>query len=85
MHVLCVCPGFTRTEFQSARQVDTNATSRRMLETAEEVADQAVRAVGRGAVLVNGMINRVTLGALKFVPHRLLTAARPGCIRPEKG
>ena len=85
VRVLCVCPGVTRTEFQARAKVDVSYVPALLQQTADEVADESVRAVGRSAVVVNGVINRVTLGALKFVPHRLLTRVAAALIRPEKG
>ena len=85
VRVLCVCPGVTRTEFQARANVDVSYVPGLLQQTADEVADESVRAVGHGAVVVNGLVNRVTLGALKFVPHRLLTRVAAGFVRPEKG
>ena len=69
-HVLCVCPGFTRTEFQEQAPTSTRARCPGFVwMTADEVADQAVRAVGRRPVLVNGAMNSLTAGAMKLVPR----------------
>jgi|SRR5579871_382499 len=78
VHVLCVCPGFTRTEFQDKAHVDVSRVPGLAWMTAEEVADQAVRAVGRSTVLVNGAMNSVTSVAMRFVPRGLIarTTAR---------
>jgi short-subunit dehydrogenase len=84
VRVLCVCPGVTRTEFQARANVDVSYVPGLLQQTADEVADESVRAVGRGAVVVNGLVNKVTVGALKFVPHRLLTRVAAGFVRPEK-
>jgi short-subunit dehydrogenase len=85
VRVLCVCPGVTRTEFQERARVDTGYVPGFLQQTAEAVADEAVRAVGHGAVVVNGTLNRLTLGALKFVPHVLLARMAAGLIRPQDG
>jgi short-subunit dehydrogenase len=85
VRVLCVCPGVTRTEFQARANVDISFVPALLQQTADEVADESVRAVGHGAVVVNGLINRVTLGALKLVPHRLLTRVAAGFVRPDGG
>ena len=53
-------------------------------QTADEVADEAVRAVGHGPVIVNGVLNRITVNALKFVPHALATRLAGGMIRPQE-
>jgi len=46
VHVLCVCPGFTRTEFQE-KAASTRAPCGILLDERREVADQAVGALGR--------------------------------------
>jgi short-subunit dehydrogenase len=85
VRVLCVCPGVTRTEFQERANVDTSLVPGFLQQSAEEVADEAVRAVGRGPVVVNGLLNRVGVGLFKFVPHGLLTRAASGLIRAREG
>jgi short-subunit dehydrogenase len=84
VRVLCVCPGVTRTEFQERAHVDTGYVPAFVQQTADEVADEAVLAMGRGPVVVNGMLNRITVGALKFVPHGLVTRIAGGLIRPQE-
>jgi short-subunit dehydrogenase len=83
--VLCVCPGVTRTEFQDRAHVETAHVPGFLQQTAEDVADEAVRAVAHGPVLVNGLLNRLTLGAVKFVPHSLVTRMASVLIRPQEG
>src|SRR5437879_1896729 len=52
VQVLCVCPGFTRTEFQEKAHIDASAVPGFFWMSAEEVADQAVGALGRDTVLL---------------------------------
>src|SRR5262245_8342789 len=85
VRVLCVCPGITRTEFQERANVETGHVPWFLQQSAEEVADEAVQAVGRGPVVVSGLLNRVGVGLFKFVPHRLLTRAAAGLIRAREG
>jgi short-subunit dehydrogenase len=40
--------------------------------SAEAVADETVRAVGRQTVLVNGMLNRVLAAGMRLAPRRLI-------------
>jgi len=82
--VLCVCPGVTRTEFQERAHIDTGYVPAFIQQTADEVADEAVRSVGRGPVVVNGVLNRISLGALKFLPHVLTTRIAGGIVRPQE-
>src|SRR5262249_38427418 len=67
VRVLCVCPGITRTEFQERANAETGHVPGFLQQSAEQVADEAVRAVGRGPVVVNGMLNRVGVNIMKFV------------------
>ena len=70
--VLCVCPGFTKTEFQASAEVDATRMPSFAWMSAEEVADQAVRGVGRGPVLVNGVMNNVMARVvMRLMPSRL--------------
>jgi short-subunit dehydrogenase len=84
VHVLCVCPGFTRTEFQDRAHVDTNQIPSFVWMSADEVADQAVRAVGRGPVLVNGRMNSFTTVVTRLVPRGLLTRMIGGFLKPKE-
>jgi uncharacterized protein len=70
--VLCVCPGFTRTEFQDKAHFDAGFVPTFAWMTSAEVADETVAAVGKQTVLVNGFLNRVTAMALRFVPRSLV-------------
>jgi hypothetical protein len=72
VHVLCVCPGFTRTEFQEKAHVDTSMVPGFAWMSAEAVADETVRAVGRQTVLVNGMLNRLMAAGIRLAPRRLV-------------
>ena len=72
VHVLCVCPGFTRTEFQDKMHFDAGFVPTFAWMTADAVADETVAAVGKQTVLVNGFMNRVTAMALRFVPRSLI-------------
>jgi short-subunit dehydrogenase len=72
VEVLCVCPGFTRTEFQATAHVDTASIPAFAWMSAEDVADQAVRAVGKRTVLVNGWLNRAMAMGLRLAPRSLV-------------
>lgn len=81
--VLCVCPGFTRTEFQDRAEIDTSALPGFVWMSAEEVADQTVRSVGKGPVLVNGMLNRVMAMTMRYTPHAILGRVSESLLRPR--
>ncbi len=73
--VLCVCPGFTRTEFQQTAKVDVSQVPAFAWMSAEEVADQTVAAIGTRTVLVNGLLNRVMAMGLRLAPRSLVARA----------
>lgn len=82
VRVLCVCPGFTRTEFQSVAKVKTEMVPGFAWMSAETVADQAVRAAsGRSGVLVNGLLNNLMTVGMRLAPRRLLARAAAGAMR----
>ena len=60
VHVVCVCPGFTRTGFQEKAHIDVSFLPAFAWMSPEEVADQAVHAARRSGVLVNGAMNNLT-------------------------
>ncbi len=76
---------FTRTEFQSHVDIDTSQVPGLAWMTAEEVADEAVRAAGRGGVLVNGTINRALTTLLKFVPRSVAIRSATMLLKPGAG
>src|SRR5262249_18625217 len=56
--VLCVCPGLTRTEYHSHVDFDTSKFPGYLWMTADDVADEVVRAVGKKTLVVNGFMTR---------------------------
>jgi short-subunit dehydrogenase len=73
VRVVCVCPGFTRTEFQEKAGVDPGMVPASAWMSAEAVADQAVRAATKSGVLVNGVVNSALASVMRLAP-RALTA-----------
>jgi len=84
VHVLCVCPGFTRTEFQDRAEVDVTGIPSFAWMSAEQVADQAVRAIGHGPVLVNGIVNSVMASTMRFVPRGLTARLVAAFLKPKE-
>ena len=81
--VLCVCPGFTRTEFQD--HIDQAVAERApamMWMSAEDVADEAVRRATSGGVLVSGAMNRATTAVIRHLPRGLVTWAAGALLKP---
>jgi len=83
VQVLCVCPGLTRTEFQEHAKVDVSTLPSFAWMSADTVADQAVRAVGRTTVLVNGTMNAVLAAAARFLPHAVTSRFVTSMLKPE--
>jgi short-subunit dehydrogenase len=83
VHVLCVCPGFTTTEFQATAHVDSERVPKMAWMTAGQVADQAVDAVGRKSVLVNGTMNNMLTMGLKLVPRAAVARIAGMLMRPR--
>jgi uncharacterized protein len=82
VRVLCVCPGFTRTDFQEIANVKADFLPAFAWMSPEQVADQAVRAAsGRSGVLVNGMLNNLMTVGMRLAPRRLLARVAAGAMR----
>ena len=84
VQVLCVCPGFTRTEFQERAEVDVTGIPSFAWMSAEQVADQAVRAIGHGPVLVNGVMNSVMASTIRFIPRGLTARVVAAFLKPKE-
>jgi hypothetical protein len=84
VHVLCVCPGPTRSEFQEKAEMDVSRVPGFVWMTADEVADQAVRAVGRGPVVVNGIMNGVFATLMHLAPHALTNRVLASTVRARE-
>jgi hypothetical protein len=78
IRVTAVCPGFTRTGFAAANgtQAIMDASPRLFFQTAEQVVAAAIRANGRGKVVViPGWHNVVAAALLRYLPQGLVRAA----------
>jgi short-subunit dehydrogenase len=72
VHVMLVCPGFTRTEFQARAGVDQSDVPGFAWMTADAVASEAVRALERKrAVCIPGTLYRVTATLSDSTPSGL--------------
>ena len=81
VHVVCVCPGFTRTEFQEKAEIDASILPAFAWMSAETVADQAVRAARTSGVLVNGTMNNLTTVFMRLAPRSLVARAAAAGMR----
>jgi uncharacterized protein len=82
VHVVCVCPGFTRTEFQEKANINVSFLPSFAWMSSEDVADQAVRAARKSGVLVNGTMNNLTAVFMRLAPRgfvaRMVAASMRG-------
>jgi short-subunit dehydrogenase len=71
--VQALCPGFTRTEFQSVSGYGESTIPRAFWMSAEAVVARSLRALERGGpvVVVPGWYNRLAAVAARHAPHRL--------------
>jgi short-subunit dehydrogenase len=81
VHVVCVCPGFTRTEFQQKAHIDASMLPSFAWMSAETVADQAVRAARKSGVLVNGTMNSLTTVFMRLAPRNLVARVTAAAMR----
>jgi len=66
---LVVCPGFTRTEFQTRANYDTSAMPSFVWQSSEDVVRESLAAYDKGeAMLVPGLQNRVTMLLTNIIP-----------------
>jgi short-subunit dehydrogenase len=72
VHVSALCPGFTRTEFQSRAEYDTSSVPVAAWQTASEVAAAGLRGVEKNRpVVVPGTLNKVGTATINALPARL--------------
>jgi len=81
VRVVCVCPGFTRTEFQEKAKIAASVMPSFTWMSAEQVADQAVRAAGHSGVLVNGTMNSLTTVFMRLAPRGLVARVAAAAMR----
>jgi short-subunit dehydrogenase len=69
VHVTCVTPGYTRTEFQERADHDASSVPDFMWQTADEVARFALESLEKNkALVVPGAQNKAIVGALRYLP-----------------
>ena len=73
VRVTVVCPGFTRTEFQTRAEYDTSALPSFVWQTPDAVVSESLSALAAGKVIVNtGIQNKVMAGVIGFVPRSMI-------------
>ena len=77
--VLCVCPGFTITEFQEKGGADASSLPKFASQTADQVARDALRAYRRGrAVVVTGAPNKAMVATARVSPQLVVRRVAAG-------
>ncbi|GJM37893.1 MAG: short-chain dehydrogenase [Acidimicrobiales bacterium] len=72
VHVACIAPGFTRTEFQDRADYDASKLPDFLWQTADEVAEIALDAAAKNkALVVPGALNKMLVGSVKPLPSAL--------------
>ena len=82
MTVTCLCPGAVKTEFQQVAGVDESRL--RAWKSADDVVESALKAVSaRRAIVMPGLLNRVTAGAVRLMPRSLARRIAGAMFREE--
>lgn len=69
VHVSALCPGFTRTEFQSRADYDTSSIPDVAWQTPEEVAAAGLAGVEKNRpIVVPGSLNKLATGVVRAMP-----------------
>ncbi len=76
VHVMLLCPGLTKTNFNNAAGIDNEKgkalTEGASLQTPEQVADEALKALDkRKHFIVSGAKNRLAANLLAFIPNSM--------------
>ena len=75
VQVVTCCPGPTPTGFGARAGVVKPAPAEAVFPTAAEVADDTMRALARGGLVVPGLLNKLLIQSLRVAPRRLVLAA----------
>jgi uncharacterized protein len=72
VHVQALCPGYTRTEFQTTAEYETSRIPKAVWQSADQVVDASLAALDKGKVLcVPGPHNKVAAVGSGFLPRVL--------------
>lgn len=72
VHVMALCPGFTRTEFQERSKVKAESIPNIAWQSAAKCVEEALYALERGdVVFVPGALNRVAVAATSITPRAI--------------
>jgi len=80
VHVMALCPGVTETNFFEVAKIDRPPM--RIVQTAEEVVEAALRGLARKkSVVISGWANWLTVEAERFVPRKTVTKVAGKALR----
>ena len=83
IHVMALCPGSTKTNFQAAAKMDLPIQIKGQ-QTAEEVVETAIRGLKSGRTkIVSGFVNDVVSRLVTFVPNVVITRAMAKGLRSK--
>ena len=73
VHVTCLCPGPTRTEFGEVAGFDGNGLFDRVAMEAPEVVETGLKGLDRNqAVVVTGLVNKIGAASTRFAPRSVV-------------
>jgi hypothetical protein len=80
VRIVCVCPGFTRTEFQEVAHADAQNVPEFAWMSADDVAAHALASVQQSGVAVSGLLNTVLTASMRLIPRSVIATmtARTG-------
>ncbi len=82
VHVCCLCPGSTQSEFREVAGTPARATARQ--ETAEKVARVGLQALAAGkSYVISGIANYLMTQSERLTPRRMVTRVAGRLFRPE--
>lgn len=92
IHVMLLCPGLTKTNFNKAAGIENekgkglNTEYNSSTQTPEQVADEALKALNkRKHFVVSGTMNRIGAKMVAFVPNKLIAQSFANSYRKKLG
>ena len=72
IRILCVCPGYTKTNFNKRADMSDNNHATGYIMSAEAVVKQSLKAyVDNKYILINGFTNKIARGIMRILPQRI--------------
>ena len=84
VRVYTLCPGATETEFEVVSEFKGRRPPKAGFETAEQVAETAVRGLGKAETLIiSGRLNRIMACVMQMVPRRISLHFASNSMKPR--